>query len=143
MVLKTMRVTVISGLLFLIVCVFSELDPRKLLKLGKELEEMLLYTKRHDGNVFMNKLSKYNEYLKTVLKNVEDETPLGNKLYKALDRDLGPPHLKCQVYNVLMTRMMNITFDQVDEVESTIEKTKEMWNKIQYVVNNRTLQGEA
>lgn len=137
-----MRLRIVHGFVFLFICVFAKLEPRKLLKLGKELEEMLLYTKRHDGNVFMKKLNKYNEYLETVLKNVEEETPLGNKLYKALDRDLGPPHLKCQVYNVLMTRMMNITFDQVDEVESTIEKTREMWNKIRYVVNNRTLEGE-
>lgn len=138
-----MKLNTVGGLCVLLVSVIAELDPRVLIKSGKELEEMLLYTSRHDGNVFMEKLNKYNDYLEEVLKNVEEETPLGNKLYKALDRELGPPHLKCQVYNILMTRMFNITLDKVDEVEIIIEKTREMWNKIQYVINNRTLEAEA
>ncbi|KAG8335870.1 hypothetical protein J6590_108754 [Homalodisca vitripennis] len=138
-----MKPLIAISLLLLTICILAELEPRKLLKLGKELEEMLLYQKRHDGNKFMKMLLTYNDYLEEVFKNVEDETPSGNKLYKTLERELGPPHLRSKVYNVLMTRMFNLTFEQVEEVEAIIEKTREMWNQIQYVVNNRTLEGRA
>lgn len=119
----------------------EDLEPRKLLKLGKKLEEMFLYKEKDDGSKLMRRLLTYNEYLDTVLKNVEEETVLGNKLYKALDRELGPPHLKSKLYNILMHRMFNLTFEQVEEAENIVQKTRKLWDKIQYVVGNRTLEG--
>lgn len=121
-----------------IVCILAELDVRRVLDLGKDLANMLQCKKKYKAKRFFEKLVTYKDYMEIVLKNVDKFTIRGKKYYKALEKQNGPPHLQTKIEKSCITVMMNMTMEKVEEVESVINRTRELWNQIQSIYANRS-----
>lgn len=124
--------------LFFLTSLINSLDPKKLVKLSQKLDEQL-ESRKGEGKTLISGLRTYRDYLKEVLRLVENNTTEGNKLYAALEKTLGPLHVQTPIYNVLMTRAFNISFGDVEEIEEIIAQTKDLWNEIRIIETNKTI----
>lgn len=133
-----MRVHVPLVLFICTVCIVAELDIRRLVDLGKDLANMLQCKKKYKARRFLEKLATYKDYMEIVLKNVDEFTIRGKKYFKALEKQNGPPLLQSKIEKSCITVMMNMTIEKVEEVESVINRTRELWNQIQSIYANRS-----
>lgn len=131
-----MKLTLI--LVLIITSVIRAIDPKNVIKLGLRIKEQL-EDRKGDGDMLKRNLRFYLDYMKDILKLIQQNSPEGEKLYAVLENASGPPHIKVQIYNVLMVRTFNWEFSDVDEIEKVIEDTKGTWDEIRTTVLNRTL----
>lgn len=133
-----MRVHITVVLLICTVCILADLDVRRLVELGKILENMLKCKNKYKGKLFFERLETYKDYMDEVLKNVDEFTITGKQYYKALEKQNGPPHLRSKLDKSCISVMMNMTLEKVEEVESIINKTAQQWRQIQSIYANRS-----
>uniref|UniRef100_A0A1B6L9E7 Prolyl 4-hydroxylase alpha-subunit N-terminal domain-containing protein n=1 Tax=Graphocephala atropunctata TaxID=36148 RepID=A0A1B6L9E7_9HEMI len=134
-----MRTFVFCGLFLHIVGILGEVDIRKILRLGKELETILECQDRYNGKKLLDKLAEYNDNLAGVLKHVDEFTVMGKRYYKTLEKLNGPPHLRSVINHNYLEAVMNVTGS---EVEGVLNKTRDMWNQIRSVYENRRYEDE-
>lgn len=113
------------------------LKPKTLKKLGKKIEEQI-ENRQGEWSVLKTNLLTYHEHLKDILKLVQQNCSNGDELYALLEDTVGPPFTTIPIYNVLITRAFNCSFQDVEDTEKLIDGSEDLWLEIQSVVTNRT-----
>lgn len=113
-----------------------------LVRLGDYISDRL-YGFSGDGTVLKRDIRRYYVALKKLAVGLEKASPNAIKVYRKIKDQLGPPHLECKLYNVLFVRVFGWSWKQEERVEEYIGKTKKLWEKIEKIAENKSLDSSS
>lgn len=113
-----------------------------LVRLGEYIGDRL-HSFSGNGTVLKRDAKRYYVALKKLAVGLEKGSPSAVRVYHKIKDQLGPPHLQSQMYNILFMRVFGWNWKQEERFEKYIEKTRQVWQKIEEIAENKSLDSSS